>query len=52
MYDLGDRRCRKVWEGLGIGTREGRRLEIRVGNGSKGSVPYYENWEPERVSGL
>jgi len=45
VYDLGDRRCRKVWDCLGISIREGRRLEIKVGNDSKGSVPYYEGRE-------
>jgi len=24
VYDLGDRRCRKVWGGLGIGTTVGK----------------------------
>jgi len=42
---IGDRRCRKVWGGLGIETRENRRLEIRVAKGSKGSVSQYEDRE-------
>ena len=44
LNDRGDVRCRKSWDGLGIGTRR-RRLEIKVGKGSKGSVSQDEDRE-------